>query len=118
ARDRAAIVQALRDAAGDAYFTDGALPLEQVIGEALRERGATIATAESCTGGLVAARLTAVAGASEYVLGGVVAYANAAKSDLLGVPPTTIETAGAVSEEVARAMARGARARFDATYGI
>lgn len=78
----------------------------------------TIATAESCTGGSVAARLTRVAGASAYVVGGVVAYANAVKRDLLGVPADVLENPGAVSEPCARAMAEGARARLGATHAV
>ena len=72
-------------------------------------RGWTVATAESCTGGLVAGALTAVAGSSAVVDRGFVTYSNAAKSEMLGVPPETIEAHGAVSEPVARAMAAGAR---------
>jgi PncC family amidohydrolase len=76
---------------------------------------ATVALAESCTGGMVAAALTAVPGSSGYVLGGVVSYADEAKRDLLGVDPALLATHGAVSAEVARAMATGARARFGST---
>lgn len=77
-----------------------------------------VATAESCTGGNVAARLTAIAGASEYVLGGIVAYANDAKANLLGVSRETLATRGAVSAECAREMAEGARRAFGADFGI
>ena len=83
---------------------------EAVIAAAIR-RGATLATAESCTGGLVAAALTAVAGSSAVVDRGFVTYSNAAKTDLLGVPADLITLHGAVSEPVARAMAEGALAR-------
>ena len=79
--------------------------------DALRRAGLRAATAESCTGGLVAAALTAIAGSSDVVHGGFVTYANEAKTAMLGVDPRTIETVGAVSEAVARAMAEGARAR-------
>jgi PncC family amidohydrolase len=78
----------------------------------------TVATAESLTGGGVAARLTAVAGSSAYVLGGIVAYANGAKADLLGVPPEILETRGAVSAECARAMAAGARLAFGSDWAV
>lgn len=78
----------------------------------------TVATAESCTGGNVAGRLTAIAGASEYVLGGIVAYANDAKANLLGVSRETLATRGAVSAECAREMAEGARRAFGADFGI
>ncbi len=93
----------------DAYSLDGQ-PLEQVVGELLRARSYRIALAESCTGGLIASRLTDVAGSSDYVTRGVVAYANDAKTDLLGVPAALIAEHGAVSEAVAVAMAKGIRA--------
>jgi nicotinamide-nucleotide amidase len=91
---------------------------DELLGTALRERGWTVATGESCTGGLLAARLVDRAGSSDYVAGGVVAYSNTAKTDLLGVPAELIATHGAVSPEVARALADGARARFGADVGI
>jgi PncC family amidohydrolase len=78
----------------------------------------TLATAESCSGGGVAARVTSVAGSSIYFLGGVVAYANDAKADVLGVPRTILETRGAVSPECAAAMAEGARRLFGATLAV
>ena len=79
------------------------------VGAALLVAGLTVATAESCTGGNVAARFVAVSGSSAYFLGGIVSYANDAKRDLLGVPPETLERYGAVSTETALAMAYGAR---------
>jgi len=78
-------------------------------------RGVTVALAESCTGGLVADAITDVAGSSGYFAGGVVSYSNEAKESLLGVPGPVLEAHGAVSAQVARAMAEGARARFAAT---
>jgi nicotinamide-nucleotide amidase len=93
-------------------------PVEQHVLELCRAQGLTLATAESCTGGLVAARLTSVAGASEVVLGGVVAYANEAKAAQLGVPEETLAVHGAVSAEVAAAMAAGARRALGADVGI
>jgi nicotinamide-nucleotide amidase len=81
-----------------------------------RARGWRVATAESCTGGLIAAALTAVAGSSDVVEGGFVTYSNAAKTALLGVPAGLIERVGAVSPEVACAMAEGALARLPATH--
>jgi len=77
--------------------------------------GSTVALAESCTGGMVAAAITDVAGSSGYFVGGVVSYANDAKRDLLGVDPAILAAHGAVSAQVARAMATGARERFGAT---
>ncbi len=85
---------------------------------ACRTAGAILATAESCTGGLIAATLTAIAGSSDVVDRGFVTYSNEAKTDLVGVPATLIETHGAVSEPVARAMAEGALARSRATLSI
>ncbi|RZU33867.1 competence/damage-inducible protein A [Blastococcus saxobsidens] len=92
--------------------------LDELVAAALAERGLTIATGESCTGGLLAARLTERPGSSTYVLGGVTAYANGAKEELLGVPRAVLAEHGAVSPEVARALADGARARFGADLGV
>jgi nicotinamide-nucleotide amidase len=97
------------------FSTDGTSVDEQV---ATLLRGRRIAAAESCTGGLMAGRLTERAGSSEYVAGGVVAYSNEAKAELLGVDPALIERHGAVSPEVADAMADGALARFGADTAI
>jgi nicotinamide-nucleotide amidase len=82
------------------------------VGRALEARNLRVATAESCTGGWIAKALTDIPGSSQWLEGGVVAYSNAAKSALLGVPAGTIAAHGAVSEPVVRAMAEGARARF------
>lgn len=118
ARVLADLAQRIAARIGDAaYSTDGSGLAETVLALA-RRRGATIATAESCTGGLVAAALTDVPGASDVVLGSVVAYANQAKIDLLDVPPGMLAQYGAVSEEVARAMAEGALAAFRATWSV
>ncbi|MDK3255086.1 competence/damage-inducible protein A [Blastococcus capsensis] len=92
--------------------------LDELVAEALVERGTTVATGESCTGGLLAARLTERPGASATVLGGVAAYSNSAKQQLLGVSAGLIAEHGAVSPEVARALAEGARARFAADIGV
>jgi PncC family amidohydrolase len=94
-----------------------AFPEAASLGAALRARGLRVAVAESCTGGLLGAALTAVSGSSDYVLGGVVAYANEVKRALLGVDAALLERYGAVSEEVARAMAVGARSRLGADLG-
>jgi nicotinamide-nucleotide amidase len=89
-------------------FTTDTLRLAEAVLHRAREKGLLLATAESCTGGLVAAALTAVAGSSDVVDRGFVTYSNAAKAELLGVPPGTLEAEGAVSEATARAMAEGA----------
>jgi len=103
------------------YSTDGTTVDEQVAALLRGDGGGpkrTIAVAESCTGGLLAARLTNPPGASEYMLGGVVAYANELKTGQVGVPLETIEAHGAVSEEVAKALAHGARLRLGADVGV
>lgn len=92
--------------------------LEERLGERLRERGATLATAESCSGGLIAHRITNVSGSSSYFLGGVVSYSNEAKTAFLGVSGDTLRASGAVSEPVAQQMAEGARVRFGADYAV
>lgn len=119
-RERLAAISArLRDLVGPAVFTDD--PEEDLAAAVLAllgRRGETLATAESCTGGWLGQRITAVAGSSEVYPGGVVAYADAVKQDLLDVPADLLAAHGAVSEPVARAMARGARRRFGASYGL
>lgn len=92
--------------------------LEELIGDRLRATGGSLATAESCSGGLIAHRITNVPGSSDYFLGGIVSYSNAAKSALLGVSEETLAAHGAVSEPVAKQMAQGARARFAAQYAV
>jgi nicotinamide-nucleotide amidase len=92
--------------------------LHEVVLEALRRRGQTLAVAESCTGGLISAHLTDVPGASDVFLGGVVSYSNEAKEQLIDVPHETLVEHGAVSQEVARAMAAGVRRRFSADWGV
>ncbi len=101
----------------DTLFSTGPT-LDDLVAGALADRGLTIATAESCTGGLLAARLTERPGSSAWVLGGVVAYANSAKEQLLDVPAEVLAEHGAVSPEVAVALAEGARARFGADIGV
>ena len=95
-----------------------AFPEAAAVGGTLSARGLTIAVAESCTGGLLGAALTAVPGSSDYVVGGVIAYSNALKVALLGVPDELLATHGAVSEEVASAMAAGVRDRCNAGVGV
>jgi len=94
------------------------LPLVQTLAQALLARRWMLATAESCTGGLIAAACTDLAGSSDWFERGVVSYSNAAKTDLLGVPPALIATHGAVSEQVARAMAAGAVAHSRAQVAV
>ncbi|HEU0116876.1 MAG TPA: CinA family protein [Thermomicrobiales bacterium] len=98
-------------------MTAGPSP-EKRLNDLLAAAGATLATAESCSGGGVAARVTSIAGSSVYFLGGVVAYANEAKADILGVPRDVLATRGAVSAETAAAMAEGARRLFGATLAV
>lgn len=111
-------VTQLVDAVGEGVFSTDGRAIEAVIGDMLRHRGLTIALAESCTGGMVAARLTDVAGSSDYVRGGVVAYADAVKRELLDVPADLLDAHGAVSEPVAAAMAEGVRARLRTNIGV
>ena len=92
--------------------------LEALVGRLLRERGRTIACAESCTGGLLTSRLTDVAGSSAYVMGAVVSYTNEVKAALVGVREETLRAFGAVSEETAREMAEGVRRAIPADIGI
>lgn len=108
----------IRERFGNLIVGEGTDDVAEGLVAALRARGATIALAESCTGGLAADRLTRIAGVSDVFLGGVVSYANAAKVNLLGVPASLIEAHGAVSAEVAEAMARGARERFGADVAV
>ena len=120
-RAHAVLDEATREIAGalgPILFAADDRRLEEVLGGMLRERGLRIATAESCTGGLLASRLTDVAGSSDYVERGVVCYSNRAKTELLGVPEATIREEGAVSEPVALAMARGIRDRAGTDLGV
>lgn len=101
-----------------ALFSVDGSTIDDVVAASLIGQGLTIATAESCTAGLLSARLADRPGSSDYLLGGVVAYSNAAKTALLGVPAGLIHSAGAVSAEIAAAMAAGARERFGADVGV
>lgn len=92
--------------------------MEAEVGKALLRRGLTLALGESCTGGLVGHRITQVAGSSDYFLGGIIAYSNAAKMRLLQVQPETLDVHGAVSRETAIEMARGARIALGADVGL
>ena len=98
----------LKDALGSLMLHDGDASVAEVLLEKLKEKGLTMSTAESCTGGTIASRITSVAGSSECFMGGVVSYSNSVKADVLGVDMADIEAFGAVSEQVVGAMARGA----------
>ena len=103
----------------DGYiFTNGEQSLEEIVGMYLVMKQATIAVAESCTGGMLAERLTNVPGSSRYFLSGVVTYSNQSKIDLAGIPPLLLEMQGAVSEEVARGLAESVREMAGSTIGV
>ncbi len=114
----AAAMADLRKRVASAVYGEDEADLAASVLEMAREKGIRLAVAESCTGGLLGARLTAVPGASDVFVGGVVAYANQVKETALGVPPALLETEGAVSEAVARAMAEGARRNFGAGLAV
>jgi nicotinamide-nucleotide amidase len=103
---------------GDRIYSRNGDTIEAVVGALLRERGATLSVAESCTGGLLAGRITDVPGSSDYFLGGFLVYANRLKSELLGIDSRLIEEHGAVSEPVAEAMAVGAGRRTGSDYAL
>ena len=108
----------IRKLLGGFIFSSDHQDMEEIVGQALLEKGMTIAVAESCTGGLIGHRLTNVPGSSAYFQGGVVVYSNQAKTNLLNVSPETIETYGAVSECTVREMVRGVQKRFDTDLGL
>jgi PncC family amidohydrolase len=99
-------------------MTASAIEYAQQVGAALTQRGWSIATAESCTGGLIGHLLTEIAGSSAYYQGGIIAYSNTIKEQQLGVAQATLETAGAVSEATALAMAHGVRTRLQTAVGV
>ena len=113
-----AAVLELQNVLGPSVYSVDGRGLEQVVGDLLREHKLTIAVAESCTGGLLASRLTDVPGSSDYVDRGVVCYSNRSKTELAGVPDALIQEHGAVSEPVAQAMAEGIRSRAGTNVGI
>jgi nicotinamide-nucleotide amidase len=116
---QAAVLEAeLRSRFAEALFAEDERPIEAIVLEQCRQAGLTLATAESCTGGLVSARLTSVPGASDVLVGGVVPYSNEAKRRLLGVPGEILSEYGAVSAETAAAMAAGAREALDADVAL
>lgn len=112
------LVDKIEDELGDFVFSDNGDSLEQIVSNYLQMRRATLAVAESCTGGLLAERLTSIGGSSRYFLGGAVVYSNELKTIFTDVPQETIDTHGAVSREVAASLAEGIRKRANATFGI
>jgi nicotinamide-nucleotide amidase len=112
------IVRSFELALGDRIFAHASIPLEEVVAQMLVEHRATIAAAESCTGGLLSERLTRIPGSSNYFLGGVVCYSNEMKTYWADVPPELIAAKGAVSSEVAIALAEGIRNRVRSTLGV
>jgi nicotinamide-nucleotide amidase len=114
----ALVAESIRSRLGPIVYGEGGETMESVVGHLLTDAGLSVATAESCTGGLIAQRLTDVPGSSAYFMGGIVAYSNAAKASLLGVSETVLESEGAVSEPVVRAMAEGVRKRFGSEIGV
>jgi nicotinamide-nucleotide amidase len=115
AQDR--LLAVLQERYGDTLYSTGPT-VDEVVAEALATRWLTVATAESCTGGLLSARLTARPGASAFVLGGLALYADKAKEQLADVPRAVLREHGAVSPETAAALAQGVRARFGADVGV
>ena len=112
------VAGAVEDELDDAVFSRNGESLEQIVGYWLQMRNATLSVAESCTGGLLAERITSISGSSRYFLGGAVVYSNQLKTELAGVPADMIERHGAVSREVAAALAEGIRYRCESTLGV
>ena len=112
------VADLVEDELDDAVYSRDGQSLEQIVGYWLQMRNATLAVAESCTGGLLAERITSIGGSSRYFLGGAVVYSNALKTELAGVPTDMIERHGAVSREVAGALAEGIRYRCESTLGV
>jgi nicotinamide-nucleotide amidase len=112
------VASLLEEEFADEVFSSGGESLEQIAGYFLQMRGATLAVAESCTGGLLAERITSVSGASRYFLGGALVYSDQLKRELCDVPPLLLKSDGAVSRTVAAALAEGIRRRCKSTLGI
>jgi nicotinamide-nucleotide amidase len=112
------LAELIEEELGDFVFSDNGDSMEQIVGYYLQMRNATLAVAESCTGGLIGERITSVSGSSRYFLGGAVVYSNQMKTELAGVPARLIEKEGAVSSKVAAALAEGIRSRCGATLGL
>jgi nicotinamide-nucleotide amidase len=112
------LAEKIEDEMGDAIFSRKGETIEQIVSYLLQMRGMTLAAAESCTGGMLAERITSLSGSSRYFLGGAVVYSNALKTQFANVPKSLIDQHGAVSREVAAAMAEGIRKRCLASYGV
>jgi nicotinamide-nucleotide amidase len=112
------LAEKIEDEMGDAIFSRKGETIEQIVSYLLQMRGMTLAAAESCTGGMLAERITSLSGSSRYFLGGAVVYSNELKTQFANVPKSLIDRHGAVSREVAAAMAEGIRKRCVASYGI
>ncbi len=112
------LVEKIEEELGDSVFSDNGDSMEQIVGYYLQMRNATLAVAESCTGGLLAERITSVSGSSRYFVGGAVVYSNQMKTAFADVPAEVIDKHGAVSREVAAALAEGIRRRTGATLGL
>lgn len=112
------LVDKIEDELGDHVYSDNGDPLEQIVSYYLQMRNATLSVAESCTGGLLAERLTSISGSSRYFIGGAVVYSNDLKTEFAGVPEDLIDVYGAVSEPVAKALAEGIRKRCGTTLGL
>ena len=112
------LVEKIEEELGDSVFSDNGDSMEQIVGYYLQMRNATLAVAESCTGGLLAERITSVSGSSRYFVGGAVVYSNQLKTAFADVPSELIEKYGAVSSEVAIALAEGIHRRTCATFGL
>ena len=112
------VADAVEEELDDAVYSRNGDSLEQIVGYWLQMRNATVAVAESCTGGLLGERITSVSGSSRYFAGGAIVYSNAVKTELAGVPAEMIKRHGAVSREVAAALAEGIRYRCESTFGI
>lgn len=112
------VAEPIRVKLGDFIFSAGDQSLEQVVGERLASKKETLAVAESCTGGLIAERITRVPGSSRYFMGGVTCYSNKSKVAFTGMPPLLLEMSGAVSAEVAKSLAEGIRDRMGASIGV
>ena len=112
------VAELVEDELDDAVYSRNGESLEQIVSYWLQMRNATVAVAESCTGGLLAERITSISGSSRYFLGGAVVYSNQLKTEFAGVPEEMIHRHGAVSREVAAALAEGIRYRCESTFGV